>query len=879
MVRRNKDKRYLFLGIAIAVILAVALIINSEKIQLGPPLDGELEGLFGNRIYTDLVAALANCEARATAEFIEVSTCEGLKGIDNNLRKNYRLMNDLTCNFEPIAFGAGDFKGIFDGQNHTVNYEYTSDSRGKVGLFSDVGNCGIIKNLHVDANVKGTSRVGAIAGYVYKGILKEVYATGNVEATAEAVGGLVGGLESGGIIDSYSEVSVQGTEKVGGLVGAMWKSLNEEQTPIVKNTYANGKVIAGGAQAGGLIGLCDYQPMSSYWNLDVYFGDNGCGVGKTDGEMKQQATFVGWNFAKTWRIDESADYPRLRWQEEESDCIEVWTAEDLDNVRNDLSACYKQMDDISLGRFDNWEPIGDHLVPFSGKYTGNYRVISGMDIEVTGTWGHDLYVGLFGHNSGVIEKVVIERADVSNERAKAPEQYFGILAGLNTGTIDDVRVRESKLADRGIFGTGAIAATNEGNINNAVVVDTIIKGSWSTGGIAGFNRGLIENSSVYSEFGEIISYGPATGGLVGSLEDGGIVRKSDSDIVVRGDSGAGGLVGDVETGFIEDSSSVGDVYSSDPGRGLGIGGLVGYADGLILSDSYATGNVYDGRNAIGGLVGYANGTIKNSYATGNVTGQFGVGGLVGISVHLIITNSSAYGIVRSLDTGNGQAGGLVGALSDGKILDSYATGNVYVMQVESNYSENFGGLVGYGRKVTIANSYATGDVYTNGSFYVKSVGGLVGGEQVEIKQSYASGNVYGSHSVGGLIGENSNGKIDDSYATGKTTGNYYQGSENVGGLAGRLLGGSVVNSYSAGEVINTTRISGDVNGFVGFCSDVLVESSYWDIDTSGRVGGECGEGKTTAEMKKQATFVGWDFSNIWNIIEDQTYPWLRGLEN
>ena len=38
--------------------------------------------------------------------------------------------------------------------------------------------------------------------------------------------------------------------------------------------------------------------------------------------------------------------------------IEVWTAEDLDNVRNNLSGEYIQMADIDLSGYTNWVPIG-----------------------------------------------------------------------------------------------------------------------------------------------------------------------------------------------------------------------------------------------------------------------------------------------------------------------------------------------------------------------------------------------------------------------------------------------------------------------------------------------------------------------------------------
>jgi len=54
-----------------------------------------------------------------------------------------------------------------------------------------------------------------------------------------------------------------------------------------------------------------------------------------------------------------------------------------------------------------------------------------------------------------------------------------------------------------------------------------------------------------------------------------------------------------------------------------------------------------------------------------------------------------------------------------------------------------------------------------------------------------------------------------------------------------------------------------------------IHNSYWDIETSGQSSSDGGEGKTTAEMKQQATFIGWDFTNIWDIIEGVTYPYLR----
>ena len=91
-------------------------------------------------------------------------------------------------------------------------------------------------------------------------------------------------------------------------------------------------------------------------------------------------------------------------------------------------------------------------------------------------------------------------------------------------------------------------------------------------------------------------------------------------------------------------------------------------------------------------------------------------------------------------------------------------------------------------------------------------------------------------------------------------------------------------NFSSGDVVisncySSCRVSGDiyVGGLIGFNNmatpDII--NSFWDIETSGQTGSAGGEGKTTAEMMQQSTFEGWDFVNVWEIGENQTYPYLR----
>lgn len=113
----------------------------------------------------------------------------------------------------------------------------------------------------------------------------------------------------------------------------------------------------------------------------------------------------------------------------------------------------------------------------------------------------------------------------------------------------------------------------------------------------------------------------------------------------------GGSFGSLEGGSLINSSASGRVTAEgvdfgdrhdDPGwnGGDGVGGLVGYMfSESTINGSYATGDVVShcavgiGNatcNFVGGLVGNVRAvTITNSYATGNVSGNASVGGLVG----------------------------------------------------------------------------------------------------------------------------------------------------------------------------------------------------------------------------------------------------------
>ena len=150
-------------------------------------------------------------------------------------------------------------------------------------------------------------------------------------------------------------------------------------------------------------------------------------------------------------------------------------------------------------------------------------------------------------------------------------------------------------------------------------------------------------------------------GLFGYAKGGTIMNVGLSNIDIKGNDSVGGLVGYSDGGTITNSYAAGAVK----GR-YSVGGLVGFSYGdSNIRNSYATGEVTGTGYYVGGLVGRNRRTIENSYATGTVRGEGAVGGLVGRN-RRTIENSYATGSV----SGNSDVGGLIGA-NDGTITYSY----------------------------------------------------------------------------------------------------------------------------------------------------------------------------------------------------------------
>ncbi|MDG2535297.1 MBG domain-containing protein, partial [Sphingomonas sp. HITSZ_GF] len=333
---------------------------------------------------------------------------------------------------------------------------------------------------------------------------------------------------------------------------------------------------------------------------------------------------------------------------------------------------------------------------------------------------------------------------------------------------------------------------------------------------------------------------------------------------------------DLTPAFTLNGGYYGDVWNTTGFAPIGSGGTP--FTGSLNGNSHSITGLTISRSGTNyvGLFGYVTGgTIANlRLIGGSVTGNDGVGALVGYLLGGSVSSSGASTAVTGSSTTEANTGGLVGTNNGGAIADSWASGAV------TGAGYQIGGLVGFNANgATITRSYATGNVTgTNANAGYGYIGGLVGGNGFSgdggtISQSYATGTVTGAAGpVGGFVGHN-DGTITDSYATGAVTGTGSAG--NIGGFVGvNYINGTIHSAFSTGRVVGASR-----GGFAGYNNGAAgsIINAYWDTQTTGLALGVSGgqaagiTGRTTAQL--QAALPTGFSSSIWG-TGTNLYPYL-----
>ncbi|SOC12779.1 hypothetical protein SAMN05880501_10750 [Ureibacillus xyleni] len=125
----------------------------------------------------------------------------------------------------------------------------------------------------------------------------------------------------------------------------------------------------------------------------------------------------------------------------------VEDAQDLNAVRHNMSAYYKQVKDVNLISYGNWIPIGDHINPFLGGYDGGRHEITNLKIIALPPFDTtvsltNLFIGLFGAvgEFGVYREIFLKNIYLENVYIHLPDMpdqhpYVNLYAGALCGRL------------------------------------------------------------------------------------------------------------------------------------------------------------------------------------------------------------------------------------------------------------------------------------------------------------------------------------------------------------------------------------------------------------------------------------------------------------
>ncbi len=707
---------------------------------------GSCAGLFG---YLDKTAIVKNL--RIVSGAVNTTGTSGTGSIVGIMRNGSMLLN--CANSASVTSNSWNTGGIV-GEMQTGSSAWNCYNTGTVtasryviggiaGVAHDLYNCYNLGDVRSEWDNSGTLRVGGIAGVSTgyqssdtKNILRNCYNAGKIttlNGNTKEVGLIIGNGNNG---SSWSPVPVTLTNCWG----------------LQTDAINAGLFIAGDEKT------------------------NRAGNGaKNDAELKAAAATLGGAYA-----DNAGSYPQLAWQIKDAEGKYGYDAElkglaiasldvtngsavltlnrllsytPLDGSAFTFTAAIQTVGEAAaplelnitgsaLGQNEagtattftySFTPIHgkfkDSTVTFSAVYADNAAVTAQMDLPTSTLWtdyAADAFAGGDGSATNPYQIATAEQLAYLAKTVNAGTKYAGQFF-IQTADID---LTESKVVGNGAkLAWEPIGATKafSGNYNgdNFKITNMTIDGQWSYAGLFGLvsysgaertsarlaNINL-ENVQIHMEVPTSLNVNVA--GLAGQTSRGDIrnCHVLSGAIECNGGIGivAGGLVGNFMpsangtdgawTRYLINSSSEASVSTT----GWQVGGLAG-----CISDR----STYGGTDKYMGAV-----IVRNCYATGDVTGQQYVGGLIGWGANV----------------------------KEGEIHNCYASGNVTV----TDNGRQVGGLLGYGAEQSNPSA-------------LQVTGNVAMGEKITgvLKDGVTAGRVVG---IGTSNGENSAITIQGNYA-------------------------------------------------------------------------------------------------------------------
>lgn len=509
------------------------------------------------------------------------------------------LKNPADENYEwkPI----GEFKGIFDGQNHTISdFSMTKVNDQSIGFF---------QNLMSDPNETDEAK---------KATLKNFTLNGTIVTTAEAasaVGGVVGTTSDSVIRRVNSNVNIGGgvIYDIGGIVGEI-----NAATSIEESTYS-GKIVLDYSfyGVGGIVGFVTdddtyaggtkIKDCANYGLITYYKVENHGGRGYSGGitgqvALGEEAYLLNNEMtdgSQVWyqNIDngETPDaYPVLddthgtvyRWEdgtysnyekEPVEETYEIRTFEEFKKipeiVKKNNRANFKLMNTIYGNGGTMTESIGSADNPYNGTFDGQGYYVYRFDIKSSD--GNAALFDTIGAR-GSVKNFGAFYQNIEGEKAAG-------LAIVNYGLIDEC------ISGSNLSGSFTDQITKEPK--NLTETTTFVKGTSMAGGVVVENKGVIRNTANYAK-----ATASASDGIVGGIAV-------------------------VNSGTIENCMSIGTLSTKENGIAGGIVGKLDKNGSIQIAYSAQTAIEGGTTGAVFGTKEETAGTVNNTYYLDTLSGN------------------------------------------------------------------------------------------------------------------------------------------------------------------------------------------------------------------------------------------------------------------
>lgn len=550
--------------------------------------------------------------------------------------------------FTPIGTSENEFKGIYDGQGHSIKNLYINSTNEGTGLFGCIGTTVTVEtetdefgdvtstNIYTpseigdvileNANVTGGKNTGAVVGYSNGGYVFGCQFSGTVSSTASNLGGIVGYNRMGNIVNCLNDGTVTSTSlRIGGITGYNYS-----------NSYVlgccNTGSVSGSSYVGGIAGTSSGSTVSHSYNKgNVSATTNTCGglVG-----------YVAYGeIARSYAIGNVS-------------CPGAYTGIVFGNVvyGSDIEKCYYDRDNASLS--DNYATPAENVLMTNKRFIDtlnvNYNIfvkdyfktnsgypllrwqlkawnggltkpaVSGGVYQISNGSELAWFSALVNGKLSDTEQNASANAVLTNDILINPELFdetsniwdpMGTETAPYNGTFDGCSHRisgiytlDTEAINVGLFGY----IGTSGIVKNLFIETSKINGYRYVGAVAGYNNGLIQNCFNYAA----VNGTYYVGGIAGS--NGGVIEQCGNSGDVYGSNYAGGITG-YNSGTVQLCFNYGKI-----GGVQRTGGITGQ-NNLTIQNCYNTGNVDSGSN-VGGIVGYQGpGSVATCYNTGRIT--------------------------------------------------------------------------------------------------------------------------------------------------------------------------------------------------------------------------------------------------------------------